>query len=266
MNNEFKRMQKLAGLIIENTINEETKTITQMAGEVFNHFKNKDSSDSSERLDYIKNTYPDISDEDIEDVQMRVGDLMRDEYGEVEEGIDAYKKEKMSKSKLREKIREMILAELDGAAVEAEDYDPVAEAKKKVKDEEDIDVEDIDVEDIDVEEPGTEMGGGENAEVERIQDLLNQLQDEAEKLGDEKLLKQVGNTITFFTRQHIAEKPELNEVMDMDYLDRMEGSANIRDLNILKTKLRILTTEWMAKGFKKEDVIEYLSYFIDEII
>jgi len=27
----------------------------------------------------------------------------------------------MSKSKLREKIREMILAELDGAAVEAED-------------------------------------------------------------------------------------------------------------------------------------------------
>ena len=37
-----------------------------------------------------------------------------------------------------------------------------------------------------------------------IQDLLNQLQDAAEELGDEKLLTQVGNTITFFTREHVA--------------------------------------------------------------
>lgn len=254
MNNEFTRMQKLAGLIIENTINEETKTITQMAGEVFNHFKNKDSSDSSERLDYIKNTYPDISDEDIEDVQMRVGDLMRDEFGEVEEGIDAYKKEKMSKSKLRNKIREMVLAEMDGAAVEAVD-----EAKKK-KEDEDIDVEDVE---IDTETPDVEMD--EDAETNHIQDLLDQLQDAAEQLGDEKLLKQIGNTITFFTRQHVADKPELNEMLSSDYIDRMEGLADAQDLNILKVKLRILTSDWMNEGFDKEDVVSYIENFIDEI-
>lgn len=226
MSNEFKRMQKLAGLITENIDNEESK-IKMIAGKVFDHFKDMESSDSNERLEYIKKyiktTYPELSDEELsaeaDEVHSEVSALMRDlgDFGDVEEGMGAYEyekgkkagekleKEKMSKSKLREKIREMILAELDGAAVEAEDYDPVAEAKKKAKDEEDIDVEDIDVEDVDVEEPGTEMGGGENADIERIQDLLNQLQDEVEKLGDEKLLKQVGNTITFFTRQHISE-------------------------------------------------------------
>ena len=218
MSNEFKRMQKLAGLITENTINEESK-IKMIANDVFDYFKDMESSDSNKRLKFIETEYPKLTPAEANKVHSEVSALMRDlgDFGDVEEGMGAYEyekgkkagekleKEKMSKSKLREKIREMILAELDGAAVEAEDYDPVAEAKKKAKDEEDIDVEDIDVEDVDVEEPGTEMGGGENAEVERIQDLLNQLQDEAEKLGDEKLLKQVGNTITFFTRQHISE-------------------------------------------------------------
>jgi len=221
MNNEFRRMQKLAGLITENTINEESK-IKMIADKVFDHFKDMESSDSNERLEYIKANY-DLSPAEADEVHSEVSMLMNKlgDFGDVEEGMGAYEyekgkkagekieKEKMSKSKLRKKIREMILAELDGAAVEAEDYDPVAEAKKKAKDEdtdEDVDVEDVD---IDIEEPGTEeMGGGEDPTIERIQDLLNQLQDEAEKLGDEKLLKQVGNTITFFTRQHVAEKPE----------------------------------------------------------
>ena len=44
-------------------------------------------------------------------------------------------------------------------------------------------------------------------EVKAVQDALTQAQATAEKLGDEKLIDQIGNTITFFTRSHIVEKP-----------------------------------------------------------
>jgi hypothetical protein len=148
---------------------------------------------------------------------------------------------------------------MDGAVVEAEYYDPVDEAKKK-KEDEDIDVEDVE---IDTETPDVEMD--EDAEINNIQDLLDQLQDAVEQLGDEKLLKQIGNTITFFTRQHVADKPELNEMLSSDYIDRMEGLADAQDLNILKVKLRILTSDWMNEGFDKEDVIDYIEVLINEI-
>ena len=48
------------------------------------------------------------------------------------------------------------------------------------------------------------MMGNNDPNVTEIQDLLIQLQKAAKELGDEKLLTQVDNTITFFTREHIA--------------------------------------------------------------
>jgi len=113
----------------------------------------------------------------------------------MEEGLKRTIREGQKQKSLREKIREMILAEMDGAAVEAEDYDPVAEAKKDKEEE---------VEDIDIDVTDEKMVGNDNPKVAEIQDLLNQLQDAAEELGDEKLLIQIGNTITFFTREHVA--------------------------------------------------------------
>jgi hypothetical protein len=321
MNNEFKRMQKLAGFIIENTdTDSDLNKLEKMLKSHDWYFRMSDDDRSYDRgkreEDEIKQLVSTLGEE---------GKKLYDKYkkeANIKEGMGAYEyekgkkagekieKEKMTKSKLRDKIREMVLAEIDGAAVEAEDYDFVneyindprveeviqmlqnmdvdgetmehilrqvgmedqmanqlvhnktelGEAKKKdEEDEEDIDVEDID---IDTEMPET---GGEDAEIDNIQDLLDQLQGAAEQLGDEKLLKQVGNTITFFTRQHVAEKPELNEMISSDAIDRMEGLANIQDLNILKTKLRILTTEWMDDGFDKEDVIDYIEVLINEI-
>ena len=178
MNNEFQRMQKLAGLITESISEGDT---------------DYDRAKDSKRLGKK-------GEENI--------------YGAGVEKGEEIEKEKMSKSKLRKKIREMVLAEIDGAAVEADDYDPVAEAKKKTKkedEEEDIDI-DIDTpeEDVDVDFDEEQPSSDNDSEIENIQNLLDQLQDAAEKLGDEKLLKQIGNTITFFTRQHVAEKPELN--------------------------------------------------------
>ena len=43
--------------------------------------------------------------------------------------------------------------------------------------------------------------------VKAVQDALTQAQAAAEQLGDDKLTDQIGNTITFFTRTHVVEKP-----------------------------------------------------------
>ena len=193
------------------------KNLNSVASDVHDHFSKMSSSTSTERREYIKDTYG-LSDEDVETVMMSVTDMMSDE-GDMREGVASYEYEmgkkagekemgmeeglnklvrEMKKEKntdaLRKKIREMILAEMDGAAVEAGYYDPVAEAKK---DEEEV-------EDVDVDVTDEKMIGNDDPKVAEIQDLLNQLQDAAEELGDEKLLTQVGNTITFFTREHVA--------------------------------------------------------------
>jgi hypothetical protein len=44
--------------------------------------------------------------------------------------------------------------------------------------------------------------------VKAVQDSLTQAQAAAQKLGDPKLTDQIGNTITFFTRSHVVEKPK----------------------------------------------------------
>jgi hypothetical protein len=249
MNKEFNRMQKLAGLLTENM---EGTNLDSAANDVYDHFSKMSSSTSTDRRNYIKDTYGlsdrdteilmmkvtdmmsdgmnenmmgtdlksvandvydhfskipsststdrrkyvkdiySLSDEETEDVMMKVTDMMRDGMG-MEEGLKRTIRESEKKKSLRSKIREMILAEMDGAAVEAEDYDPVAEAKK-----------DEEIEDVDIDVSDDEMRGGDNPDIDKIQDLLEQLQNAAEDLGDDKLLTQIGNIITFFTRQHVA--------------------------------------------------------------
>lgn len=319
MYNQFKRMQKLAGLLTENITEYSSYEYRQITQDVLDHFSNIDS-DSSERKQYIQDTYPELSEDDIDTIHMMVGQELN-KMIELDEGEAAYEYEKgkeagekMSKSKLRKKIREIIIAEmakeayvvviqpedeeerlygeyksekeanmaadsvrrryyddmyppeiivmpkskwgglneLDGAAVEASDYDPVAEAKKK--DEEDIDVEDIDV---DTELSDVETGGGEDPEVEHVQDLLNQLQDAAEKMGDEKLLKQIGNTITFFTRQHVAEKPELNEA-SLEAIERMDGLVSQNSVSMLIRGAQGMIRSLKEEGFDDDDIYDYI--------
>jgi hypothetical protein len=107
-------------------------------------------------------------------------------------------KAKMSKSDLKAKIREEILAALN------EDM-PIDEAKK---DEEEVDAEEeVDVE---VEEPAMDAAPapsqGLSAEEQEIQNSLKIAYDNAVAVGDQKLADQIGNSITFFTRTHIVER------------------------------------------------------------
>ena len=271
MNNEFKRMQKLAGLITEcaceSNMNEEAgANLSTIASKVFNDIKDKDT-DSGDRMKLINMRYKQkysLSDEDVKELHAKVGDMLKSENGDIEEGLGAYEYEegkaageKMSKSKLRDKIREMVLAEMDGAAVEAEDYNPVGEAKKKDK-AEDAPSEELvdDTEDINIDMEEPSMGGSDD-DTERILDLLNQLQDEAEKIGDEKLLKQIGNTITFFTRQHVSEKPELNEA-SFEALDRMDGLVSNRYLDLFMDGVQGIIKDLKEEGFEEDDIYDFL--------
>jgi hypothetical protein len=57
--------------------------------------------------------------------------------------------------------------------------------------------------------------GGETSEV---LDHLEAALEAAQSMGDEKLINQIGNTITFYTRQHVVKEEELFEVKRMKVL------------------------------------------------
>ena len=97
-------------------------------------------------------------------------------------------KSKMKVSELKAKIKEQILAELS-----------LSEA------EEDVDV-DVDGDNIDIEDKGVDatIEVGLSPEEELIQDSLKAAMDAANQLGNDKLADQIGNTITFFTREYVV--------------------------------------------------------------
>ncbi len=113
------------------------------------------------------------------------------------DGEDVEKK-KMKVSELKAKIKEQILAELS-----------LSEAEEEV--DVDIDVEDeVEVEagadDIEIERKGVKakVEVGLSPEEEIIQDSLKAAMDAADALGNDKLSDQIGNTITFFTREYVV--------------------------------------------------------------
>ena len=103
---------------------------------------------------------------------------------------------KMKVSELKAKIRENILSELTEAE---EDVD----VDKDVEDE--VEVE-AGADDIEIERPGvkTTVSVGLSPEEEVVQDSLKAAMDAASQLGNDKLADQIGNTITFFTREYVV--------------------------------------------------------------
>ena len=99
--------------------------------------------------------------------------------------------------------------------------DVVKEAEEvDVEDNEDIDIDIEDTVDIDDEETESDIEiktsvPGESTDVEAVQGLLTKAQAEAAKLGDDKLLDQIGNTITYFTRAHVV-KSANEELEDIE--------------------------------------------------
>lgn len=145
---------------------------------------------------------------------------------------------KNTKTQLRAKIKEMIIAELE-KDVDISDETPeneedflaefIREAKKTKKDnteeEPELDLTDIGVPPADTTEPIPTTGTTElDPKVKAVQEALENLQKVAETLGDDKLLHQISNTITFFTRTHISEKPEpMAEGLPKGYFKKQFG-------------------------------------------
>jgi hypothetical protein len=137
-------------------------------------------------------------------------DAVRDDLDQISKlAKDAGEDAEDIKSALREKIREIVIAELEANS-------PMTEAKKDEEDEpaeEEVDEEEEEEVDVDVdvtdEETTDEEGDGMNVpEMEGDEgEILNHLMKAlgmAKSAGDEKLIKQIGNTVTFLTRQYIS--------------------------------------------------------------
>ena len=114
---------------------------------------------------------------------------------------------KMKVSELKAKIRETILSELS----EESQYNASIYSEAEEDVDVDVDVEDevnVDVEpdEIDIEKKAvkTTVNVGLTPEEEVIQDSLKAAMDSANQLGNDKLADQIGNTITFFTREYVV--------------------------------------------------------------
>jgi len=119
----------------------------------------------------------------------------KDGFDDAKDDIEGALK-KMKVSELKDKIKTEIVSALSEAE---EDVDV------------DIDVEDeVEVEagadDIEIERPGvkTTVDVGLSPEEEVVQDSLKAAMDAANELGNQKLADQIGNTITFFTREFVV--------------------------------------------------------------
>jgi len=181
----------------------------------------------------------------IENLNPAFKALNENESREERANVDKYEYEKGKKAGKREamkkKIKEMIVAELDGAAVVASEYDPIYEGdpeedrereeayieggfgsfeEAKKKDEDVENVEDVEVTDTTEEIPADEApadeapadvsGGLEDvaADMEGTEgDLMDHLMKAfkiAKGMNNEKLETQVGNTLKFFVSEYIG--------------------------------------------------------------
>lgn len=157
---------------------------------------NKESVSVGEnvRTDTEQEGYKDGFDDAKDDIEANVEDFVK----------------KMKVSELKSKIRETILSELSeesqyNASIysEAEEDVDVDVDLGDIEDEVNVDVEPDEI-DIEKKAVRTTVDVGLSPEEEVIQDSLKAAMDSANVLGNDKLADQIGNTITFFTREYVV--------------------------------------------------------------
>jgi len=151
---------------------------------------------------------------------------------EIKERKPIVKNTKMKKSELKEMIKSAMLEGDNYYEDKVEEKMPVDEAEEvDVEDNEEVDVDiekDVEIDDESVESDIEVKGSmpGEDADEVAVQSLLMKAQEEAAKLGDEKLTDQIGNTITYFTRAHVATVDEIGVNEEEDY------NSDVADISI----------------------------------
>ena len=150
-----------------------------------------------------------------EDEQKRMEGAIRDNRDHIKKlkaDIEADEKKlaRLKKDYKRDVVKEEIeegdnYYEEDDIQAEAEEVDVEDDVDVDVDVEDDIDIDDVsDKSEIEVD---SELAG-EDADVSAILGLLTKAQANAKDLGDEKLMDQIGNTITYYTRAHVVAEME----------------------------------------------------------
>ena len=178
----------------------------------------KDIKADKKKLSKLKKDEPKDVNEGKDDKEMKEG--MGMSYSEDDD------KKKMTKESLKSMIREKITSILNEEEITEEeleegniDYDagPKGFLKKQPnnwlteddleeqeeQEEEEFEEEEI-VDDIDIKSDLP----GEDADTAAVLGLLTKAQEEAKGMGDEVLMDQIGNTITYFTRKHVVKSTD----------------------------------------------------------
>jgi len=136
-------------------------------------------------------------------------------------------------------------------------FDNMNEAKKK-KDEEEV--EDITVDDTEMTAEPSSISPSYDAQKE-LMDVL----EAAKSIGDEKLVRQIGNALTYFTRTQVADKeaPTMSEgIEDTDVseeaYDRMNSLVNQNDLKNFIDSASNMMRDLTDEGFEPVEVFYYL--------
>ena len=168
----------------------------------------------------------------------------RDHIKNLKKDIEANEKKlaRLKKDYKRDVVKEEVSDDMDegyGSSTYEED-DIQAEAEEvDVEDNEDINIDvedDIDIDDVS-DKSETEVDSefaGEPADISAILGLLTKAQEDAKDLGDEKLMDQIGNTITYYTRTHVvAEGDSYDKEEDRDgkevYKDGMKDKKEVNE-------------------------------------
>jgi len=147
----------------------------------------------------------------------------------------------MKKSELKEMIKSAMSEGDKYYEDKVEETMSVDEAEEvDVEDNEDIEVDiekDVKIDDEEAEsdiEVKTEVPG-EDEDVAAVLGLLTKAQEEAKSLGDEKLMDQIGNTITYYTRAHVVASTN-ESTIDLDIDNPAEDAVVGLDESISRFK------------------------------
>lgn len=140
----------------------------------------------------------------------------------------AFEEDDVKKEAMRDKMEDDVKEMMRGGSYEEDEVKEAMRDKMEddIKEQEDVDVdvdekEDINVDvekDVDIDDVSKESDievkseiPGESADVSAVLGLLTKAQERAESMGDEKLMDQIGNTITYYTRTHVVKSGDMME-------------------------------------------------------
>ena len=225
INEQFIKMQKLAGVITESQyVNQINEMYLDDPATVWNKeeekgglpFEEKESIllpflDGAEDINMWANTSFDNLEDNMKTAVRKYlmsspetnpnnftddYEIERDEPPFGNDAMFEAKKPKMTKTELKEAIRQEILAALT--------EDNLTEADEEEEEEEvalDAETEETPADDTEAEPNDT---AGDTTNSQDVQKELTDALEAAKKLGDKKLVRQIGNALTYFTRQQIS--------------------------------------------------------------